>query len=115
MIDVQALRSAFRSEFSTEPRIFHAPGRVNLIGEHTDYNDGFVLPIALNRGTTVAIAPRGDRKLRVHSKVLDRKGDLDLDNPGKPQRGTWLDYVEGTAQQLMIRGVEIPGADLLIH
>jgi len=115
MIDVQGLRDAFRSEYGTSGRVFYAPGRVNLIGEHTDYNDGFVLPMAIDRGTAVVAAPRKDRKLRVKSVNLGASAEADLDNPGSPKRGLWMDYVEGTAQQLLLRGVEVPGADLLIQ
>jgi galactokinase len=61
------LREKFRWEFSAEPRLYRAPGRVNLIGEHTDYNDGFVLPAALELGAWVAAAARPDRRLRIRS------------------------------------------------
>jgi galactokinase len=114
MIDVQALRSAFRSEYGTDGRVFYAPGRVNLIGEHTDYNDGFVLPMAIARGTAVAITPRADRRIRAFSTNVKERVEFDLDFPGKPRRGTWLDYLEGMAQQLLIRGFEVPGADVVI-
>ena len=63
MIDRDALRRSFRERYGSEPRLFRAPGRVNLIGEHTDYNDGFVLPMAIDRETVVAGAVRPDRKV----------------------------------------------------
>ena len=62
-----ALAARFREAFGAEPRLYRAPGRVNLIGEHTDYNDGFVLPAALELATWVAAAPRTDRRLRFRS------------------------------------------------
>ncbi len=65
-----ALREKFREEFGGEPRLYRAPGRVNLIGEHTDYNDGFVLPAALELRTWVAAAARRDRRLRIRSLRL---------------------------------------------
>jgi galactokinase len=114
LIDYEALRSDFRSIYASEPRLFSAPGRVNLIGEHTDYNDGFVLPMAIERRTAVAGNVRGDRKVRVRSTVVDRAEEFDLDAPGPKRRGSWLDYVEGTAQALEARGVRLRGADLLI-
>jgi galactokinase len=110
---------AFREAYGREPRLFRAPGRVNLIGEHTDYNDGFVLPMALDRETVAAAAPRSDRRLRAVS--LDpsslsphaEAGEVDLDAP-TARRGSWLDYVEGTARVLEERFGAVPGADLLV-
>jgi len=79
---------------------YRAPGRVNLIGEHTDYNDGFVLPIALDRSTWVEAEPRSDRLLIVHSRELGETLTVDLaDNPPKPA-GSWFDYVRGIAAVL---------------
>jgi galactokinase len=98
-----------------EPRLFHAPGRVNLIGEHTDFNDGFVFPMAIDRGTLVAAAPRSDRQVRAHSVNINRTIELDLDHPGATRRGVWFDYVEGVAQALIRRGARLRGADLVIE
>ncbi len=106
------LRRAFEEAYGTRPRLFRAPGRVNLIGEHTDYNDGFVLPLALERETVVAAAPRADRRVRVRALDVGARAEFDLDRPGPQQRGTWLDYVEGVAQALERRGVRLKGADL---
>ncbi|HKH19308.1 MAG TPA: galactokinase family protein, partial [Gammaproteobacteria bacterium] len=89
MIDVEWLQRTFRERYGTEPRLFCAPGRVNLIGEHTDYNDGFVLPMAISRETVVAAAARDDRLVRVFSLDLDSGGQFDLDHPGPKQRGAW--------------------------
>jgi galactokinase len=100
--------------YGTRPRLFRAPGRVNLIGEHTDYNDGFVLPMAIDRETCVAAAPRLDRRVRVFSVNLGEHAEFDLDRPGERERGIWLDYVEGVAQALERRGVRLGGADLAI-
>ncbi|HEX8129056.1 MAG TPA: galactokinase [Pyrinomonadaceae bacterium] len=114
MIDAAALRVTFRDLYGTRPRLFRAPGRVNLIGEHTDYNDGFVLPMAIDRETCVAAAPRLDRRVRVFSVNLGEHAEFDLDRPGERERGIWLDYVEGVAQALERRGVRLGGADLAI-
>ena len=116
MVDARALREAFRRLFAGggEPRCFRAPGRVNLIGEHTDYNGGFVLPLAIERETVVAAAPRGDRLVEVYSLNLGEGAAFDLDNPGEPRRGVWLDYVEGVARALESRGLSLRGADLMI-
>jgi galactokinase len=116
VVDADVLRETFRRLFGGgEPRCFRAPGRVNLIGEHTDYNGGFVLPMALDRGTTVAAAPRADRRVRAHSVNLDDTAEFDLDRPGAARRGAWFDYVEGVAQSLVRRGARLRGADLVIE
>jgi len=114
MIDLDALVQKFRTLYGTEPRLFRAPGRVNLIGEHTDYNDGFVLPMAINHGTVVAAAKRADRRVRVHSLNYNQSAEFDLDRPGARKRGIWLDYVEGVAQALLGRGLKLAGADLAL-
>jgi len=72
------LRSGFRERYGTNARVFRAPGRVNLIGEHTDYNEGFVMPVAIELNVWIAIAPRDDRKLLVHSE-----------NSPRAPRSTW--------------------------
>ncbi len=94
-------------------RVYRAPGRVNLIGEHTDYNDGFVLPVAIDRATTVRMTPRADRR------IVARSGQspsvtLNLDRPGSGPSGSWADYVRGTAAILERRGHRLGGADLEI-
>ncbi|MBA3692733.1 MAG: galactokinase [Acidobacteria bacterium] len=113
-INLENLRAEFQRVYHREPRFFCAPGRVNLIGEHTDYNGGFVLPMAIERGTTVAAAVREDRKIRVSSVYLNEAGEIDLDAPEKARRGTWLDFVEGVARILERRDVNLRGAELLI-
>ena len=115
MIDTTALRRTFQDLYGSSPRLFRAPGRVNLIGEHTDYNDGFVLPMAIDRETCVAAAARADRRVRVFSLNLDEHTEFDLDHPGERERGIWLDYVEGIARALERRGVRLVGADLAIN
>lgn len=99
------------------PRLFRAPGRVNLIGEHTDYNDGYVLPMALERSTVVAAHPRPDRRIRVRSLNVTGSISFDLDATPQPQkRSGWGAYVEGVARSLESRmqGAGLRGADMLI-
>src|SRR2546430_17325920 len=100
------LLHSFSARFgaSVKPRIFRAPGRVNLIGEHTDYNDGFVLPAAIDLYTWTAIAPRTDRKLVVFSQNLNELGEIDLRDQTLVARDHWLDYVHGVAVMLEKRG-----------
>jgi len=108
------LRRLFRSTYGAEPRVFSAPGRVNLIGDHTDYNDGFALPIAIDRRTVVAAAPRSDRRVRVQAASFPDAREFDLDRPAEKRQGDWLNYIEGMGQALQARDVKLTGADLLI-
>jgi galactokinase len=114
LVDLSKLKADFQSRFPGAVRIFSAPGRVNLIGEHTDYNDGFVLPMAIERRTYVAAAARPDRRIVAFSRTLGSFAEADLDAPGPPRRGAWVDFVEGTAQALRKRGVDVVGANLLV-
>jgi galactokinase len=114
MMEREAVGRAFRERYGRAARLFRAPGRVNLIGEHTDYNGGFVLPMAIERETVVAAAPREDRTVRAYSVGLEEELTFDLDRPHPPRRGVWLDYVEGVARALESRGIKLSGADLLI-
>jgi galactokinase len=114
MGDEPQLLDQFRRAFGSEPRLFRAPGRVNLIGEHTDYNDGFVLPAALELSTTVAIAPRADRQLRVRSLLTGETVAFDLNDADARPRRHWSDYVRGVAIMLERAGHRLSGANLLI-
>ena len=108
-----SLSARFRDMFGATPRLFRAPGRVNLIGEHTDYNDGFVMPVALNLSCWVAAAPRADRTLVVHSINAEATAAVDVDTV--PSRtGSWVDYVAGVATMLREHGMA-QGANLLVH
>ncbi|MEO6950407.1 MAG: galactokinase [Polyangia bacterium] len=113
MIDPKIVQAAFTAEHGEPGRLFYAPGRVNLIGEHTDYNDGFVLPMAIDRGTWVAGRVRRDRKVRVRSANIEGAIELDLDLAGPRRRGTWQDYIEGVAQALGAQ--RLVGADLFLN
>ncbi|MBI2684854.1 MAG: galactokinase [Acidobacteria bacterium] len=103
------LVSEFHRRFGNQPRLFRAPGRVNLIGEHTDYNGGFVFPAAIDLATYVAIAPRADRRLHAESLSFPETLDTPIDQWRQPA-GNWTDYVLGVATLLDIQ----TGADLLI-
>jgi galactokinase len=107
------LQKKFGELFGGEPRIFRAPGRVNLIGEHVDYNEGWVFPIAIDRDCIVCARPRDDRRLRIHSEQMQETVDCGLDDP-RPSRHHWSNYVRGVAWALAEAGQEIEGADFLI-
>lgn len=115
MADPEDIRRRFQELYGSRPRLFSAPGRVNLIGEHTDYNDGFVFPAAINRRTLVAAAVRSDRKVRVHSVEEGETLEFDLDAEPSAKENSWLNYVEGVARILEMRDVELRGADLMVQ
>src|SRR5687768_8361249 len=96
-------------------RKFFAPGRVNLIGEHTDYNDGFVLPMAIDYGTFTTGVVRDDRLVKVRSINFDEAIEFDLDAQHQPRRGTWSVYLEGLARVLESKGLRLRGAELAIE
>lgn len=97
------------------PRTFRAPGRVNLIGEHTDYNDGFVMPAAIDLSVFVRVWPREDRKLDIHSENFNDTIEFDLDDPNPEPRGHWSDYVVGVPVMLEQAGHRLHGAHLQIR
>jgi galactokinase len=108
------LAAHFRSMHGVAPRLFRAPGRVNLIGEHTDYNDGYVLPAAIGLATYVAAAPRDDSRLLLQARGLAQAADFDLNETDPKPRGDWSDYARGVALELQRAGVTLVGAALLI-
>jgi galactokinase len=111
---LQRLRDDFVRRFSARPQVYQAPGRVNLIGEHTDYNDGFVMPAAIGFHTCVGIAPRADRKLIVRSANFAEEAEFELDDLPSCKAGRWTDYVIAVARMLAAAAVWLPGANLLL-
>ena len=109
------LKARFREMFGTHMRIFRAPGRVNLIGEHTDYNDGFVMPAAIGFYTWVAAAKREDRILEAYSDRFDEKITFSLDTLAGPPSRHWSDFVRGVAATLQRAGHKLTGASLVIQ
>ena len=109
----------FEKAFGRRPRwAAAAPGRVNVIGEHTDYNDGFVLPMAIERYTVIAAAPaaKGRNTLQFRSTQGDGMAVIDLGRPLKPApKGAWSNYPLGVVAGFLARGAKIGGFDALIH
>lgn len=112
-MEINGLINEFRDRYGTRPQVFSAPGRVNLIGEHTDYNEGFVLPFAIDRRTYAAVAPRDDRQVRVYTRTLDKSAEFSLDD-APPQEKEWSVYIHGMAAMLERGGVRLKGADMVI-
>jgi galactokinase len=111
---VPELSEKFARLYGSEAQFVRAPGRVNLIGEHTDYNDGFVLPAALPMHTTVGVAPRPDRRLVLHSQNYTETVEYDMGALPSQPRDHWSDYVVGVTTKLLEQGIRLPGANLLI-
>ena len=108
------VRIAFAERFGREPEGFWAaPGRANLIGEHTDYNDGFVLPLAIDHRVTVAAARRADGRLRLLSLEKGER-ELTLSDIGPGRVEGWAGYVAGAVWSLAREGVEVGGLDLAL-
>src|SRR3972149_4050798 len=108
MINTQILVDTFQAHFKAKPEfVARAPGRVNLIGEHTDYNAGFVLPMAIDRAVWIALRRRNDKRVRVHS--LDMKDDSVFD-PDQLEKGQgWAEYIKGMAWALKKQGFNLCG------
>ena len=107
----------FESEFGAKPTMLvRAPGRVNLIGEHTDYNDGFVLPCAINYETLVALTPRDDNKVRVVASAYPGQVDeyeLDAELTAHPNQ-LWSNYIRGVSKYLLQRGYKLGGLNMAV-
>ncbi len=114
MNDVRSLLTKFNSRFGGTASVYRAPGRVNLIGEHTDYNDGFVLPATIGFSCWVAIAGRNDRKINVYSENYDESVEADLDELKVHSTGKWADYPLGVAWALEKAGYRLQGANLYL-
>jgi galactokinase len=113
-VQARDLAVEFAYRFGRAPTVSRGPGRVNLIGEHTDYNDGFVMPAALEFATLTAASRRPDRRLQIYSMIMDETREFDLDSPPAGPSGDWSDYVLGVALMLEGSGRTLSGADLII-
>lgn len=121
-VDKQAAEARTQQVIEAFARHFHgapthlaaAPGRVNLIGEHTDYNDGFVLPVALHRDIQVALRPRDDETVRVYSLEYGEWFAFRLSQPEYNRRLLWSNYIQGMAWSLMEEGIRLQGMDAVI-
>ncbi len=110
------VQNLFEQQFQRSAEIVcHAPGRVNLIGDHTDYNDGFVLPAAINYGTTIAASAREDDLVKVYAHDCDQQtNEFSLADIVFDQKMMWSNYVKGTLQALIKHHPDIKGANLVV-
>jgi galactokinase len=115
MTRLSNIAERYRARFDGVPSIFRAPGRVNLIGEHTDYNDGFAMPAAIEFYCWVAIGPRDDRKLSIYSEEFSAAAEADLSFNSISPSKSWSDYPIGVALELEKAGFRLRGANLLIE
>lgn len=111
------LRELFRETFNTaqEPLFVYAPGRVNLLGEHTDYNDGFVFPMAIDVGITMLGAFNGSTSMNLYSLNYDAQDRIELANITKSTTQGWTNYVRGVCREFQLAGLEPRGMDVLIQ
>ncbi len=108
--------SVFRSQFYEAPQVISsAPGRVNLIGEHTDYNDGPVFPAAINRRIAIAAGPRPDRTIEVYAGNLNTRAKFSLDDLAPTRINSWLNYLRGVTELLHRKGDPACGANLVVY
>src|SRR6266508_2803288 len=115
MLDVNTVSDQFKHYYGIHPHlIVCAPGRVNLIGEHTDYNDGFVLPVAIDRATYVAARPRDDDRIRLVAADIPDEDDFALDAIEYSAAHPWSNYIRGVAKALVAASHPLGGANLLI-
>ena len=116
MIDIGAVATKFTATFGLAADLVfgRAPGRVNLIGEHTDYNDGFVLPMAIERDIVLVGRPVAGRLVRAHSMDFNQSGEFSLDDLARPGQPHWLNYTKGVAKFLSETRMKIPGFEVVI-
>ncbi len=112
-MDPKTLSQHFQTHFNAKPEILvRAPGRVNLIGEHTDYNDGFVLPMAIDREVMIALRPREDETIRLYSLDLETESAFELSS--LVREGDWIEYPKGIAYELLKAGFKLKGFDAIM-
>jgi galactokinase len=112
-MDTKRITDKFSELFGEGGILYTSPGRVNLIGEHTDYNGGFVLPGAIDKAMYADIQPNGTDKVRAYALDLNESSEFGLKEEDKPKEG-WAKYIFGVAREIIKRGKEVPGFDIVI-
>ena len=98
--------NSFNKHISTEGELYFSPGRINLIGEHTDYNGGFVLPGAIDKGILAEIKPNGKNIVRAYSVDLDEYAEFGMNEEDKPAQ-SWACYIFGVVREITKRGGKV--------
>lgn len=107
VLDEESVNSKFLELYETPPLIVHSPGRINLIGEHTDYNNGFVMPAAIDKGIQIALAPSKLKHSSLYSLKYDETFIFDILDPQKVENPAWANYLLGIIFQLQSRSLRI--------
>lgn len=110
---MQSLVRLFSQAFHTEPLLVRSPGRINLLGEHTDYNEGFVLPAAIDKFAYVAVQKRADNKVVLLAADLNEQVETTLDAV-KPVKQSWCNYILGVTQQFLLNKYPLGGYNLAV-
>lgn len=110
------IKQIFKKKFDADPTaIFWSPGRVNIIGEHSDYHDGFVMPAAIDLGIAWAVSKRDDDQIRGYSEKFDEVGHFDVSSSERVEQFEWMLYMQGVVEVLKKRKHKIGGVDFAIH
>jgi galactokinase len=112
-METKKISNKFYELFGEKGTLYTSPGRINLIGEHTDYNGGFVLPGAIDKAMYVEIKPNGTNKVKAYALDLNESSEFGLQEEDKPQEG-WAKYLFGVAREMIKKGKTIPGFDIVI-
>lgn len=110
MLDINFIKEEFKKNFNENCSVYTSPGRINLIGEHTDYNGGFVFPGAVDCGIMAAIQPNDTTTINAYSIDLKDKASFDVNDPEGPKQ-SWARYIYGVAREMAKRGVDVKGFD----
>lgn len=110
MLDINFIKDEFKKQFNENCSVYTSPGRINLIGEHTDYNGGFVFPGAVDCGIMAGIQPNGTTTVNAYSIDLKDKASFDINDPEGPKQ-SWARYIYGVAREMAKRGVDVKGFD----
>lgn len=110
----QSLKDAFRKIFDAEPMLVKSPGRINIIGEHTDYNGGLVMPAAINKAVYVAISKRDDEQIHLYAESYEEKYIGNMNEVSKGEKA-WANYILGVVHGLLKRSFKLSGFNLYIY
>ena len=115
--EIVRLLEQFRGHFRTtvKPLVARAPGRVNLLGEHTDYNEGFVFPMAIDAGITICGAPNGEKHVNLYSLDFEASDRFSLEEIVRSTERKWTNYIRGVCQEFKKGGFELQGMDLVLE